>query len=57
MFDVTVEGVSYVRNYRVEFDSEIRNSSLEEVILRLENEAAGTGGEAQDAGGIGEDGG
>jgi len=39
MFDVTIEGVSYVRNYRVEFDSEIRASSLEEVITRLEDEA------------------
>ena len=45
MFDVTIEGVSYVRNFRVEFDTEIRNSSLEAVIVRLENEAAGTSGE------------
>ena len=45
MFDVTIEGVSYVRNYRVEFDTEIRNTSLEQLIVRLENEAAGIGGE------------
>lgn len=45
MFDVTIEGVSYVRNFRVEFDTEIRNTSLEQVIVRLENEAAGTSGE------------
>lgn len=45
MFDVTIEGVSYVRNFRVEFDTEIRNTSLEEVIVRLENEAAGRGGD------------
>ena len=45
MFDVTIEGVSYVRNFRVEFDTEIRNTSLEEVIVRLEGEAAGNGGE------------
>jgi len=50
MFDVTIEGVSYVRNFRVEFDSEIRNSSLEDVIMRLEVEAAGEGGESGDAG-------
>ena len=45
MFDVTIEGVSYVRNFRVEFDSEIRSTGLEAVIVRLENEAAGNGGE------------
>jgi phospholipid transport system substrate-binding protein len=39
MFDVTVEGVSYVRGYRVELDAEIRNSSLEAVIQRLETDA------------------
>jgi len=43
MFDVTIEGVSYVRNFRVEFDAEIRASSLEQVIKRLEDEAAGDG--------------
>ena len=41
LFDVTIEGVSYVRNFRAEFDSEIRATSLEQVIARLENEAAG----------------
>lgn len=41
MFDVTIEGVSYVRNFRAEFDSEIRAGSLEQVIRRLEDEAAG----------------
>jgi len=45
MFDVTIEGVSYVRNFRVEFDSEIRSTSLEAVIARLENEAVGDSGE------------
>ena len=39
MFDVTVEGVSYVRGYRTELDAEIRNSSLEAVIQRLETDA------------------
>lgn len=43
MFDVTIEGVSYVRNFRVEFDAEIRASSLEQVIDRLEGEATGDG--------------
>lgn len=41
MFDVTIEGVSYIRNFRTEFDAEIKSSSLEEVIVRLEKEAAG----------------
>jgi phospholipid transport system substrate-binding protein len=39
IFDVTIEGVSYVRNYRKELEAEIRGSSLEKVIQRLENEA------------------
>ncbi len=39
MFDVSVEGISYVRNYRAEMESEIRATSLEAVITRLENNA------------------
>jgi len=39
VFNIVVEGVSYVRNFRAELDSEIRASSLEDVIKRLENEA------------------
>lgn len=39
VFNVVIEGVSYVRNFRAEFDSEIRASSLEAVIERLEAEA------------------
>lgn len=39
MFDVTVEGVSFVRNFRAELDVEIRESSLDAVIERLESEA------------------
>lgn len=39
VFNVVIEGVSYVRNYRAELDSEIRVSSLEAVIERLEDEA------------------
>lgn len=45
MFDVTIEGVSYVRNFRAEFDAEIKATSLEDVILRLEGEATGSAGE------------
>ena len=43
MFDVTIEGVSYVRNFRAEFDAEIKAKGLEAVIERLEQEAAGGG--------------
>jgi phospholipid transport system substrate-binding protein len=39
MFNVVIEGISYVRNFRAELDSEIRGSSLEAVIERLEKEA------------------
>lgn len=39
VFNVVVEGVSYVRNFRAELDAEIRESSLDEVISRLESEA------------------
>jgi phospholipid transport system substrate-binding protein len=39
VFNVVIEGVSYVRNFRAELDSEIRASSLDAVIARLENEA------------------
>ncbi len=39
LFNVVIEGVSYVRNFRAELDSEIRGSSLDAVIQRLEREA------------------
>ena len=39
VFNVVIEGVSYVRNFRAELDSEIRASSLQAVIDRLESEA------------------
>jgi phospholipid transport system substrate-binding protein len=39
VFNVVIEGVSYVVNYRAELDSEIRASSLDAVIERLEGEA------------------
>lgn len=46
MFDVTIEGVSYIRNFRAELDSEIRSSSLDAVITRFESEAGGTASSA-----------
>jgi phospholipid transport system substrate-binding protein len=39
VFNVVVEGVSYIRNFRAELDSEINSTSLDEVITRLEKEA------------------
>jgi phospholipid transport system substrate-binding protein len=36
MFDVTIDGISYIRNYRAELDAEIRATSLDAVIERLE---------------------
>jgi phospholipid transport system substrate-binding protein len=40
VFDVTIEGISYVRNFRAEFNSEIQATSLEAVIKRLQREAS-----------------
>lgn len=45
MFDVSIEGVSFIRSYRVEFSEELQVKSLEQVIARLENEASGNGSE------------
>ena len=42
MFDVVIEGISYVRNFRVELNSEIQSSSLDAVIARLQGEAERT---------------
>ncbi|HEX5765045.1 MAG TPA: ABC transporter substrate-binding protein [Woeseiaceae bacterium] len=40
VFDVTIEGISYVRNFRAEFNSEIQATDLDAVIQRLQREAA-----------------
>jgi phospholipid transport system substrate-binding protein len=42
MFDVTIEGISYVRNYRAELDAEIKSTSLDAVIERLERDRSGS---------------
>ena len=48
VFDVTIEGISYVRNFRAEFNSEIQAKGLDAVIERLEREAAeGAGAETE----------
>ena len=40
MFDVTIEGISYVRNFRTELNAEIQATSLDAVIARLKGESA-----------------
>ena len=35
MFDVTIEGISYVRNFRTELNAEIQAKGLRAVIDRL----------------------
>ena len=45
VFNVIIEGVSYVRNFRAELDTEINASSLDAVIERLEVEAGIGAGE------------
>ncbi|MEO0574186.1 MAG: ABC transporter substrate-binding protein [Pseudomonadota bacterium] len=42
VYDVNIEGISYIRNFRAEIDSEIKKTSLDAVIERLEKEAAGS---------------
>lgn len=39
MFDVKIEGISYIRNYKTEINAEIQATSLDAVIERLEGEA------------------
>lgn len=40
IYDVRVDGVSYVQNYRSQFDAEISSLGIDAVIERLESEAA-----------------
>ncbi len=39
MFDVKIEGISYIRNFKTEINAEIKATSLDAVIDRLEGEA------------------
>jgi len=38
-FDVTIEGISYVMNYRNQFGPEIQQKGIDELIQRLNAEA------------------
>lgn len=39
-WDVTIEGISYVRSYKTDFNSEINQKGLDAVITRLESQIA-----------------
>jgi phospholipid transport system substrate-binding protein len=39
-WDVTIEGISYIRSFRTDFNSEIQQKGLEAVIARLESQIA-----------------
>lgn len=41
VYDVTVEGVSLVANFRTSFAAEIRDAGLEQLVARVEKRAAG----------------
>ena len=43
VFDVIIEGISYVRNFRAELNSEIRSSNLDAVIERLQRDTGSAG--------------
>jgi len=44
-FDVVIEGISYVRNYRTDLDSEITARGLDATIKRIETQGLGAGAE------------
>jgi phospholipid transport system substrate-binding protein len=39
-WDVTIEGISYIRSFRTDFNTEIQQKGLEAVIARLESQVA-----------------
>jgi phospholipid transport system substrate-binding protein len=46
IYDVRVDGVSYIQNYRSQFDAEISAQGIEAVIVRLEQEIQKAEGES-----------
>lgn len=50
-YDVIIEGISYVRNYRTDIGSEVSQRGLDAVIARLEKEGLGGDGAPGAAGG------
>jgi len=49
IFDVVVDGVSYVRTYRDDVDGEVQQKALEAAIHRLEHPGTGTAARASEA--------
>lgn len=47
LFDVIIEGISYVRNYRTDFNSEIEQKGLDSLIARLESGELSTEADAE----------
>jgi phospholipid transport system substrate-binding protein len=50
-YDVVIEGISYITNYRAQVDAEIRKQGIESLIERLEKNGAKTLGTMQKEGG------
>jgi len=46
-WDVSIEGISYVKSLRTDLGSEVQQKGLDAVIQRLENEVKAPGGEAR----------
>ncbi len=44
VWDVSIEGISYVKNYRSDFNAEIQANGLEALITRLESAASASAG-------------
>lgn len=44
VYDVVVEGISFINNYRQQFDSILANESFEQVLARLREKVAATSG-------------
>jgi len=51
VYDVIIEGISYVRNYREDFGAEVAQKGLDEVIARLEREGLHADRAAKSTGG------
>jgi phospholipid transport system substrate-binding protein len=48
-WDVTIEGISYVRNFRADFGAEVEQKGLEHLIERLETQGIGAAARPQPA--------
>jgi phospholipid transport system substrate-binding protein len=48
-WDVTIEGISYIRNFRADFGAEVDQQGIEHLIQRLETQGIGAAGRPQQA--------